>query len=88
MVRRIVINAIPQKLFSISFCYMYKSRNCYSYLSVSQQIVDSLTKPTFTKEAVFLRPMSDESMNGQMSVGLGVLSETFYETAFCWLTIK
>ena len=48
---------------------------------MSQQIVEMKTKSTFTKEDAILRPMSDESMNGQMSVGLGVLSETFYETA-------
>ena len=49
---------------------------------MSQQIVEMMTKSTFTKEDAILRPMSDESMNGQMSVGLGVRSETFYETAF------
>ena len=48
---------------------------------MSQQIVEMKTKSTFTKEDAILRPMSDESMNGQMSVGLGVRSETFYETA-------
>ena len=54
---------------------------------MSQQIVEMKTKSTFTKEDAILRPMSDESMNGQMSVGLGVRSETFYETALRHLYI-